>query len=77
MVSEPRILRPGRFYRHYKGGVYKVTHCGRHTETLEEMVVYTSILTGDVWIREKNQFMETLPDGSNRFEEVMDVSTHS
>lgn len=52
-------------------------HCGRHTETLEEMVVYASILTGDVWIREKKQFLETLPDGGNRFEEVMDVSTHS
>jgi hypothetical protein len=77
MGSRQRTLRPGRFYRHYKGGVYKVMHCGRHTETLEELVVYASILTGDVWIREKKQFLETLPDGSNRFEEVMDVSTHS
>lgn len=32
-------ITPGR-YRHYKGNEYTVTGTARHSETLEEMVVY-------------------------------------
>ena len=32
-------IRPGR-YRHYKGNEYTVLGVARHSETLEELVVY-------------------------------------
>lgn len=51
-------LRPGR-YRHYKGNLYEVLHVARHSETLEELVVYRA-LYGDqgVWVRPLNMFVE-------------------
>ena len=30
----------GNYYRHFKGNVYRVLHLAKHSETLEEMVVY-------------------------------------
>ena len=38
-------------YRHYKGNEYEVLFIGRHSETLEEMVVYRSSDGEHVWIR--------------------------
>ena len=39
-------------YRHFKGNHYEVIAVGRHTETLEDMVVYRA-LYGErgIWVR--------------------------
>jgi len=44
-------IRTG-MYRHYKGNRYEVTGFARHSETLEEMVIYKA-LYGDfsTWVR--------------------------
>jgi len=53
-------LRPGR-YRHYKGNDYTVLGVARHSETLEEFVVYRQEY-GDcgLWIRPAAMFSETV-----------------
>lgn len=33
------LIRPG-IYRHFKGKEYRVLYIARHSETLEDMVVY-------------------------------------
>ena len=51
---------PGR-YRHYKGNEYTVLGLARHSETLEEIVVYRQEY-GDhgLWVRPKAMFLETV-----------------
>lgn len=54
------MVRPGT-YRHYKGQFYNVIGVAKHSETLEEMVVYQT-LYGDYgfWVRPKAMFFETV-----------------
>lgn len=71
---EERKIHPGAKYRHFKGKYYRVLYVARHSETLEDMVVYQQ-LYGEhgVWVRPLNMFMETVErDGKRmyRFEEV-------
>lgn len=52
-------------YEHYKGNKYKVIGIAKHSETLEEMVVYQAQY-GDfgIWVRPKDMFFEdVLVDG--------------
>jgi hypothetical protein len=53
-------IRPGR-YRHYKGNDYTVLGVARHSETLEELVVYRQEY-GDrgLWVRPAAMFAETV-----------------
>ena len=39
-------------YRHYKGNTYEVTGFAKHSETLEDMVIYKPLYgDGDTWVR--------------------------
>jgi len=53
-------IRPGR-YRHYKGNEYTVLGVARHSETLDELVVYRQEY-GDhgIWVRPAAMFLETV-----------------
>ncbi len=44
-------------YQHFKGGVYEVIGVARHSETLEEMIVYKSE-EGEFWVRPKKCFLK-------------------
>jgi len=53
-------IRLGR-YRHYKGNEYTVIGVARHSETLEEMVVYRPEYgEGGLWVRPIGMFVETV-----------------
>jgi hypothetical protein len=53
-------IQPGR-YRHYKGNEYTVLGVARHSETLEELVVYRQEYgERGLWVRPAAMFAETV-----------------
>ncbi|MDO8647156.1 MAG: DUF1653 domain-containing protein [Candidatus Diapherotrites archaeon] len=72
-------VKPGK-YRHFKGKMYEVLGIGRHSETLEEFVVYRALYDSEfgknaLWVRPKAMFLEKiLKDGKEipRFEFIGD-----
>lgn len=48
-------------YRHFKGNEYEALYIAKHSETLEEMVVYRA-LYGEfgIWVRPLSMWNETL-----------------
>ncbi len=51
------------FYTHYKGSLYEVIGVAKHSETLEEMVVYKATYQTEgenMWVRPKKMFEETI-----------------
>lgn len=48
IITYPKV---GRFYKHYKGGTYKVLSMAKHSETQESLVVYQSIEFGSFYVR--------------------------
>jgi len=60
-------MKPGK-YRHFKGNLYEVIGTAKHSETLEEFVVYRALYgDNELWIRPKKMFLETV-NGIPRFE---------
>lgn len=58
----------GKTYRHFKGNLYKVIGFAKHSETLEDMVIYSPLKTGDTWVRPLRMWNEVVDDkGTLRF----------
>ena len=67
-------MKEERFFRHFKGGMYKYIHSAFDSETQERMVVYQA-LYGEMayWVRPEKMFFEKVTrDGRtfNRFTEI-------
>lgn len=58
-------MQPG-IYRHYKGNLYEAISVARHSETLEELVVYKALYESPdfgkdaLWVHPKAMFLETV-----------------
>ena len=61
-------------YRHFKGNMYEVIGVAKHSETLEEMVIYKALYgEGGMWVRPAFMWEEMVEkDGKEvrRFEPV-------
>ena len=54
------MIKPGR-YRHFKGREYEVIGVAKHSETLEEMVVYRQLYgENGLWVRPASMWEETV-----------------
>lgn len=55
-------MKLGR-YKHYKGKEYEVIGFAKHSETLEELVVYKALYQPEgenLWVRPKKMFFEEI-----------------
>lgn len=71
-----RTIKINTKYKHFKGNEYLVLHVAKHSETLEEMVVYQA-LYGEhgIWVRPLDMFLEKIEREGivfNRFEEIIE-----
>ena len=65
------------WYKHFKGGYYYVISMAKHSETLEDMVIYChQENSSDFWVRPASMWEETV-NGKPRFEYVGDNSIFS
>lgn len=64
-------------YEHYKGNRYELLSIAKHSETLEEMVVYKALYgDGDIWVRPAYMWNEeVLVEGSKvpRFKLIEEI----
>ncbi len=62
----------GWIYRHFKGMEVRVIGIALHSETMEEMVVYSHSdpvkgkIANTLWVRPKTMFLETIEKGGER-----------
>jgi hypothetical protein len=64
-MNTPQI---GERYKLYKGNEYEIVALAKHSETLEELVVYKALYgEGQVWVRPLEMFLDvkTLEDGTH------------
>ena len=67
-------IKPGR-YRHFKGNEYEVIGVAKHSETLEELVVYRA-LYGErgLWVRPASMWNETVERDGQTFQRFTLIS---
>lgn len=59
--STSEHLVPAGIYKHYKGQLYQVLHCARHSETEEWLVVYQCLYSDfSIWVRPLSMFQEKI-----------------
>ena len=65
-----------QYYKHFRGNVYRVLHIAKHSETLEDMVVYQAMYgKRGIWVRPLSMFEEEIErDGKifRRFSPITD-----
>ena len=49
------MIKVGEKYRHFKGNIIEVVAIAKHTETLEELVIYKN--SENIWARPVSMFL--------------------
>lgn len=64
-------------YQHYKGNYYEVIDIAKHSETLEDMVIYRT-LYGDfgLWVRPLAMFLEQIEINGKKIPRFRLMSNH-
>ena len=56
-----KSIHIGSIYEHYKGNRYKIIAIARHSESLEELVVYQGLYeNSEIWVRPLSMFFENV-----------------
>jgi hypothetical protein len=63
MTEEIKI---GKLYKHYKGNIYMVIGIGKHSETCEDMVLYQSVKTDEIWVRPQKMWNDYIEEAKTK-----------
>ena len=64
-----------QYYRHFKVNIYRVLHIAKHSETLEDMVVYQAMYgEKGIWVRPKTMFEEVIERDGRTFRRFEPIS---
>lgn len=65
-----------QYYRHFKGNIYRVLHIAKHSETLEDMVVYQAMYgERGIWVRPLAMFEEEIERDGKTFRRFSPISS--
>lgn len=65
--EEEYTMKPGK-YRHFKGNEYELLGIAKHSETMEDMVVYRALYgEGGLWVRPASMWEETVERDGKTF----------
>ena len=74
------MIQTGK-YQHYKGKYYDVIGIVRHSETLEELVLYKALYETEfgkdsLWVRPKTMFFEKITINGQQVERFKFIAPH-
>ena len=63
-----------KYYRHFKGGLYRLVGIAKDSETLEDLVVYQAVYGNhQLWVRPKAMFFSQVERDGKVFERFQEV----
>lgn len=73
MLDEVKPIRE-RYFRHFKGGEYRLFHIAKDSETLNRMVVYQALYgTFGYWVRPEKMFFERITRDDKTFTRFAEI----
>ena len=66
-----RKIKIGGIYKHFKGHVYEVIGIAKDSDTLNEKIVYKNVETGELWLRDEDEFLSKVD--KNKYPDIEQI----